>query len=115
MSVVVRGMEMPECCDVCIFSDWSNLSQTASCKLKEYEPCFDDFSNEYKSKRADFCPLVALPERRPSDNYIGEWIFHQDWKDDGECPYECNWCGRTFDYDMNYCGYCGAFMNRKAK
>lgn len=47
--------------------------------------------------------------------YNGRWIFHQDWKDEGECPYECNWCGRTFDYDMNYCGYCGAYMKEKAK
>lgn len=50
-------IEMPKCCDVCMFSQWSNLSQTASCKLKDYEPCFDDFSKEYKSKRASFCPL----------------------------------------------------------
>ena len=57
----------------------------------------------------------AQSERRPSDNYIGEWIFHQDWKDDGDSPYECSMCGRVFDYDMYYCGYCGAFMNRKAK
>ena len=62
MSVIVKGMEMPECCDVCRFSDWSNLNQTASCKLKEYEPCFANFSVEYRSKRADFCPLVALPD-----------------------------------------------------
>ena len=63
MSVVVKGMRMPECCDVCTFSDWSNLHQTASCKLKEYKPCFADFSWEYRSKRADFCPLVALPDK----------------------------------------------------
>lgn len=53
--------------------------------------------------------------RRFDLDYTGEWIFHQDWKDDEESPYECNWCGRTFDYDMNYCGYCGAYMKRKAK
>lgn len=63
MSVIVKGMKMPECCDVCMFSDWSNLRQTASCKLKEYEPCFADFSNEYRSKRADFCPLIALQDK----------------------------------------------------
>lgn len=63
MSVLIKGMGMPECCDVCMFSDWSNLNQTASCKLKEYEPCFANFSVEYRSKRADFCPLVALPDK----------------------------------------------------
>ena len=62
-SVIVKGMKMPENCDVCMFSKWSNLRQTASCQLKEYEPCFAEFSDEYKSKRADFCPLVALPDK----------------------------------------------------
>lgn len=63
MSVLIKGMRMPECCDVCMFACWSNLSQTASCKLKEYEPCFANFSTKYKSKRAGFCPLVELPEK----------------------------------------------------
>ena len=55
-------VEMPKNCDVCMFSQWSNLSQTASCKLKDYEPCFADFSNEYKSKRASFCPLHEVTD-----------------------------------------------------
>ena len=63
MSVLIKGMEMPECCDVCAFSDWSNLHQTACCKLIGYEPCFDDFSHEYNERRSDDCPLVALPEK----------------------------------------------------
>ena len=62
MSILSKGMKMPECCDVCRFGEWSTLHQTACCKLKEYEPCFAEFSKEYRSKRADFCPLVALPD-----------------------------------------------------
>ena len=62
MSVLIKGMKMPECCDVCRFGEWSTLHQTACCKLKEHEPCFAEFSKEYRSKRADFCPLVALPD-----------------------------------------------------
>ena len=62
MSVLIKGMKMPKCCDVCIFSDWSNLHQTALCKICEYDPCFDDFSKEYCAKRANFCPLVEVPE-----------------------------------------------------
>ena len=41
----------------------------------------------------------------------GEWIYHEDWKNDGECPYECSKCGTAYDYDMNFCGYCGARMH----
>ena len=63
MSVIVKGMKMPENCDVCMFSDWSNLHQTAACKICEYNPCFDDFSREHLSKRANFCPLAEIPPR----------------------------------------------------
>ena len=60
MSVMIKGMKMPKCCNVCIFSDWSNLHQTAACKICEYDPCFDKFSKEYLTKRANFCPLVEV-------------------------------------------------------
>ena len=63
MSVIVKGMKMPENCDVCKFSDWSNLHQTSACKLCEYEPGFDDFSKDYMERRSSICPLVELPEK----------------------------------------------------
>ena len=61
MSILVKGLIMPSCCDGCTFSDWSNLHQTACCKLHDYDPCFSDHSREYTDKRADFCPLVEIP------------------------------------------------------
>lgn len=60
MSVLIKGAEMPESCDRCEFCKWSNLHQTGRC-LKAHKPCFEDFSIEYRSKRAEFCPLVELP------------------------------------------------------
>lgn len=63
MSVVVKGMRIPENCDVCRFGDWSNLHQTACCKLKDYVPCFSDYSREFKTQRSTICPLVALPDK----------------------------------------------------
>ena len=60
MSVLIKGMKMPENCDVCRFGDWSNLHQTASCKLKDYQPCFSDYSREFKTQRSTICPLVDL-------------------------------------------------------
>ena len=62
MSILIKGLIMPSCCDGCTFSDWSNLHQTASCKLHDYDPCFADHSREYGDKRADFCPLIEIPE-----------------------------------------------------
>jgi len=63
MSVIVKGIGMPENCDVCRFSDWSNLHQTTSCILKDYEPCFGDFSKKFERYRSEICPLVELPEK----------------------------------------------------
>ena len=44
-----------------------------------------------------------------ADRPRGEWIFHSEWEE-YYCRYECSLCGRTYDYDMNYCGFCGARM-----
>lgn len=61
MSLIIKGAEMPECCDICQFGYWSNLNQTASCMLLGYASCFRDFSMEYRVKRSDKCPLVDVP------------------------------------------------------
>ena len=62
MSVLIKGFIMPHCCDVCSFSGWSNLHQTAVCKVNYYKPCFADHSNEFLKRRSDSCPLVEIPE-----------------------------------------------------
>lgn len=83
MSVLVKGMEMPECCDACVFSYWSNLHQTAACKLLEYNPCFDDFSREYKFKRSCNCPLVEIlvPHGRmiDADAFLAKYKHGSNW------------------------------------
>ena len=48
--------------------------------------------------------------KRDFERPQGEWIKHEDWINEGGCGYECSCCGRTYDYDMNFCGYCGADM-----
>lgn len=60
MSVMIKGMEMPYCCQECDFCRWSNLHQTAACERHGYDPCFEDYSREHLSKRAHFCPLVEV-------------------------------------------------------
>ena len=62
MSVLIKGMQIPDNCDVCLFSGWSNLNQTSCCKLKEYEPGFQDYSIAYRTQRSNICPLVDIPE-----------------------------------------------------
>lgn len=85
-------IEMPKCCDVCMFSQWSNLSQTASCKLKDYEPCFDDFSKEYKSKRASFCPLHEVTDtdtisRQDAIEHLKKRLYESALNNDGIASY----------------------------
>lgn len=60
MSVLIKGMKMPKNCNVCIFSAWSNLHQTASCQINEYKAGFDDYSKEYKKRRSPMCPLIEV-------------------------------------------------------
>ena len=50
--------------------------------------------------------IKSLENARPH----GKWIYHENWENDGECPYECSKCGTCYDYDMNFCGNCGAYM-----
>jgi len=81
MSILIKGLIMPSCCDGCTFSDWSNLHQTASCKLHDYDQCFADHSREYTDKRADFCPLVEIPEphgRLIDASYKVDMPFYDD-------------------------------------
>lgn len=62
MGIYIKGMEMPKNCNECKFGTWSNLHQTACCKRHDFDPCFKDYSREYMDKRADFCPIVEIPE-----------------------------------------------------
>ena len=78
--MLIKGLIMPSCCDGCTFSDWSNLHQTASCKLHDYDPCFADYRREYEDKRADFCPLIEIPEhgRLIDASYKVDMPFYDD-------------------------------------
>ena len=63
MSVLIKNMKMPSRCFDCTFSKWSNLHQTKACNCGShyFKPCFEDNSEEFYEKRADFCPLVEVP------------------------------------------------------
>ena len=62
MSILIKNMEMPKCCGVCQFCAWSSFHQTAACEVHDNDPCFDDFSVEYREKRSNICPLVEFSE-----------------------------------------------------
>ena len=54
MSVIVKGMEMPENCEQCILQ-----SDAGFCLAMPKNFC----GYTETDKRADFCPLVALPDK----------------------------------------------------
>lgn len=110
MSVLIKGMKMPSCCDVCTFSDWSNLHQTACCKMRDYEPCFEDHSMDYTEKRADFCPLIEVPE--PHGDLIDRDAFTADYGMADECR-NCKSDPRSCEFDRNYTklDFCGWLDN----
>lgn len=99
MSVIVKGMEMPENCNVCEFAHWSTLDQMAYCKAKNYTMCPPD----YRAKRADFCPLVALPDKH--GDLIDRDAFRVDYgmnADCADCEKECQGKTRACEYDRVY-------------
>lgn len=53
--------------------------------------------------------IEGVPSAQPGRKK-GKWIYHPDWEDDGECPYECSECGMGSDYTTKYCPRCGADM-----
>ena len=75
--------------------------------------------NSYWLNIINNAPTVEPTYQMPKD-YIknkldyerptGKWLYHEEWKNEGGCGYECSCCGRTYDYAMNFCGYCGADM-----
>ena len=68
-------------------------------------------NSELFGKQFDEALNIAIKalEERPTE----KWIYHEEWKNEGGCGYECSCCGRTYDYDMNVCGYCGADMREE--
>ena len=59
MSVIVKGMKMPNCCLQCqIRGNGSDSLYTWSCPFTGFE-----YTTEEGYRRQDACPLVDLPEK----------------------------------------------------
>ena len=79
MSVIVKGMEMPSCCQSCDFSD----DEARFCKAaKEYIPML---------AQPRFCPLVELPEKH------GRLIDGDELADGCDAPHWCRWLSEIED------------------
>ena len=95
--ILIRGMEMPENCDKCIYSGWSNFYQIYVCDVvRKGNPLL--FNGKQvkstaikRSGRAENCPLIALPEGHgrlvDADAFLAKNAYFTD-KDFVDAKYE---------------------------
>ena len=81
MSILIKGMSMPESCDKCIYAAWSNFYKIYVCNaVRKDEPVL--FNRKQvkstciaRSGRADNCPLAPVP---PHGRLIDADAFEKD-------------------------------------
>ena len=73
--IAIKGMEMPESCLTCLFSEHENIDEFRYfCKLTErYLGNYGNAKAKWQSERRDFCPLVELPE--PQEPFEGAILY----------------------------------------
>ena len=86
MSVIIKGMEMPRCCEVCPF--FANGGWFKMCVIN---------GENIKSTTVDYktncCPLVEIPK----GHKIGDLtVLAQKFAD--TCVGDCGCCGGAFDW-----------------
>ena len=91
MSILIKGMEMPKDCPMCIAAHYNKLDEFTGCEIvsgKKYAVQRDaEYANS--STRPDWCPLVPVPphgrlgdlDRMLADNEI---YYNQLGRADGE-------------------------------
>lgn len=100
MSIVIKGMEMPDICEKCMFCKWSNLNQTGACVLNDWKLTGEEFSRDYLVKRPDWCPLVELPAKhgdlidvKELEKAVLKWMPHDPCGiEERERPFETDIC-----------------------
>ena len=108
MSILIKGMEIPESCAKCKFGDGYSCYATGYI-VQDYD---------WENKRADFCPLVeVLKDMKILAQVEVQPVKYGKWKYDGKDYYcsVCNayYCGSgsdTWSGNLKFCPYCGSKM-----
>ena len=67
----------------------------------------DAYVSQRNQVNYDICTINSLPAAQPKK---GKWKYISDGYVD---IYECDQCGKTEDYERNFCPNCGADMRQR--
>lgn len=82
MSVLIRGMKMPKCCDDCCL-----LYDCCSCIVTGYSVAMIKWDTEHK--RLPDCPLIEIPDH--GDLVDRDELMMKMWEASAYAPNHCSW------------------------
>lgn len=85
MSVLIKDMEMPSCCDDCWALD--EYGDYPVCRITEEQR---GYNFRIREKRMDKCPLVSVPPH-------GRLIDGDELADGCDAPHWCRWLSEIED------------------
>ena len=101
--ILIKGMEMPTCCDKCFYRQFCDVygKQVRKIVDSRNEQVFDIFN---EMRLAD-CPLVALPEHGEKCCGNCRWCQERHYEEEGEQPYIKRKCTNKYGLTPNYSVY----------
>lgn len=103
MSVLIKGMKMPEKCGLC---DLFHAESPMHCTVVKGHKTV---GAPYGMPRPDWCPLVEVKH--------GKWIQLMEYDIDENAVFQCSVCGGSDMHakgvDVPYCWHCGARMDKE--
>lgn len=96
MSVLIKGMEMPETCDDCQFHRYHSHYEYVCVATPLFYPM--NLANS-KGIRKEWCPLVVLPEKH--GDLIDRNALKRDYRMGNDCE-RCETDWKSCQYDRVY-------------
>ena len=103
MSILIKGMKMPESCVDCPMFDWD--LEYLKCKANDK---YFKANGEWRKGIEPTCHLIEVPEDVQPVKH-GRWI--QLTQDEGYTALQCSLCGEISCCRGMYCPDCGARMD----
>ena len=100
MSIVIKGMRIPENCASCPFAERIPPGRTRcllTCRLLA-----ENYEAPSQLKRNEYCPIE---ERK-----TGKWIEITPEEGNDIYTVKCDQCGKYDFFETNFCSNCGAKM-----